>query len=313
MSLIKGRVMTNELKDLLKDCTVRVKATRNEGMNEEKGIGFFVAKNTILTAYHVVEKADSIKIIWKDRDPTKAILSNVYEDKNNHDFAVLIIKENEKFKNHPCVLCGNEDPEYAHKYHSWIYNDDNYDDYDNCNIEKAPKLIDYKFNAYSSKTKIMQFSTDPLTIERGYSGAPIFNSDTGKVCGYLVSRDQKYLGFGYHISALFEKIKEEHDKFHENDTRWIKLLPDKVVKTEEGYVKDSQNDKVIKFSTAIIIIGAIIVGIFVLIGNIYIVHVNKPNEKPVINNIHLESKGQNSPNIYAPYGKVINGDRKNEE
>jgi len=193
-------------------CTVRI------NIREMQGTGFFVAPGSILTCAHVVEKAKSnkalIKVHYDDKDysvENMELLEIPYPD-----LALLRID----FYKHPCVHLDASvkpgDQLYAFGYPS------NASGGEACTLEyEGPGTTDNPQD-WLLKLKLGQ-------VKPGYSGSPLFNMETWRVCGVLKSsRDINYDLGGRGIPTevvlnRFPDLRKLQEEFHKNGTSWTDI------------------------------------------------------------------------------------------
>ena len=178
----------------LREYTVRIQA---EG---KPGTGFFVARGLILTCAHVVtdnnrQQIASVKVYWQNREYTAVV--DQLPDNSNVDLA--LIKLNESIPQHACVSLddslSNGDSLYSFGYaaeypqgepRDFIYTDLTGDD---------PPLMTFRDEQ----------------VQPGFSGAPLLNRRTGKICGVIKrSRDiyNALGGRGVSAAVIFANFPE---------------------------------------------------------------------------------------------------------
>ncbi|MGL5940842.1 MAG: trypsin-like peptidase domain-containing protein [Waterburya sp.] len=178
----------------LREYTVRLQAA------EKSGTGFFVAPGLILTCAHVVTDNNgnaiaSVKVYWKDCNYTAVV--DKLPDNPNVDLALL--KLDKPIPEHSCVFLdetlANGDCLYSFGYadqypqgepRDFIYTDLTGDD---------PPLMTFRDEQ----------------VQPGFSGAPLFNRRTSKICGVIKrSRDihTSLGGRGISVSIIFEHFPQ---------------------------------------------------------------------------------------------------------
>ncbi|NVJ52454.1 MAG: NACHT domain-containing protein [Campylobacteraceae bacterium] len=158
--------MNNPLIEHLKyKCTVRIEASG------KIGTGFFIAKDKILTCYHVVKKSDNIKIYWNNKE---FILNkdNIQKHQNSDIDLALIEYE---FNNKDSVAL-----------------DDTIKINDTCFSYGFPQ--NFKENGDTLTYLYEECNDDLLKFKDGhfiggFSGSAILNTQNSKVCG-IVSRSR---------------------------------------------------------------------------------------------------------------------------
>jgi len=172
----------------LKDCTVRIVTKSLDNKYSVKGTGFFIGKNKILTCYHVIS-SDKLKVIWNDEEYDFKIL----EEKKDLDLILLEANTyNENYVNID-IKVNIRDNCYAFGFPN---NDEE-------NKELAKELQSDKdgmtFEVVDINDGVIKFKGEQF--KEGFSGSPVLNEKTGKVCGIIsISRDSDELKGGYGIS-----------------------------------------------------------------------------------------------------------------
>lgn len=195
--------MSKALYQLFKDCTVKLES-RNS-----RGTGFFVATGKILTCAHVVQDITQQKIqaIWKD----KTLEIHNVELYDDVDLALLHVD----YISHPCVYLDSETLP-GDDFYSYGYPDE---------IQKrngSSLRVEYEGTADDEKLLIIKGEN----VRPGFSGAPLLNQRTLKVCGLIKS--EKLLETGRVLRALggyaipldeilryYPSLEEENHSFHE--------------------------------------------------------------------------------------------------
>ena len=196
--------MREALYQLFRDCTVRLETNQ-----EQRGTGFFVSPGQILTCAHVVSKTDvqRIQIRWQNitLNPIKV------ETSKNIDLAILQVN----FKEHPCVYFDTKAiPGDA--FYSYGYPDA---------LEKrngASIRVEYEGTADDENLLTLKGEN----IRPGFSGAPVLNQRTLKVCGLIKS--ERSLNAGKVIRPLggyalplnkvleyYPTLKQDNYNFHQ--------------------------------------------------------------------------------------------------
>jgi len=207
--------------ELLRDCTVRIKTPKDQGT------GFFVAPGQILTCNHVVEdtKDNEIKVFWKEKLLTIAGIARTAS--KNPDLALLKVTLTE----HPCVYLNQEvqpnDDLYSYGYPP----NSGYEGGSSVN----PRCV-----GPADQGRLLTIKDE--NIRPGLSGAPLLNLRTFKVCG-LIKRERSTPliedvqgkrvlralgGQAIPVQVVFDcwnKLKDDHDEFHRQDTFWRSLIP----------------------------------------------------------------------------------------
>lgn len=187
---------------LLQQCVVRL--TSPAGM----GTGFFITPGIVLTCSHVVGNACSnIEVYWEEINYSAKIVAQVPDD--DIDLAILQLLNP---PNHPCVAVDRDDPEltdplyaFGHPANSKYFGGD-------------PITLEYEGPSRSPlERKIYKLKNGQ--VQSGFSGSPLLNRRTNKVCGVITeTRDEFHPtgGRAIPISAAFEHFKNflsyEHNK-----------------------------------------------------------------------------------------------------
>jgi hypothetical protein len=202
--------MKQHLYELLRQCTVRVSISGKEG----HGTGFFVAPGLILTCAHVVKTVEStsatIRVYWNGQLYPASIMKTL----SNPDLALLQASLNE----HPCVSLHEEASPFDRLY-SFGYPDDHPDG--------DPATFSLEGKAGEQEEQI-KFKTGQ--VRPGFSGAPLLNVRTGRVCGVVqLTRDRNtdLGGRAITTAALFRAFPELislQQQYHLTDRRWTNCL-----------------------------------------------------------------------------------------
>src|SRR6266516_1235853 len=201
--------LSDDIIPLFKNCTARVLA------ESEKGTGFFIAPDLLLTCTHVVKNdksgTTSVMVQWEGQTYKAEIVCMLPED--YPDLALLKLESIPW--NHPCVYLHNDvridDPLYTFGY-SNIYPSGEPSSFNYEGIMGVPSpLMTFKFG----------------NVRPGFSGGPILNRRTGGVCGITkLTREEKSLlgGRGVPLRVILENFPEliaEQKEFHQKDNRWF--------------------------------------------------------------------------------------------
>jgi tetratricopeptide (TPR) repeat protein len=212
--------------ELLRLCTVELTTTKND-----RGTGFFVAPGKIITCAHVVNKtqANEIKIRWGEHNITASNLSLPKDE--NIDLVILdiLIGETDCY---PCVYLGAEANSYD-KLYSYGYPTPAHDgDSMGCTC-----------TGLSDAGRILTLTGHD--IRPGFSGAPLLNKNTKKVCGIVIQERQAVEakiggemilratgGLAIPTEVIFAQypeLEKQQQEFHNNDTRWSQFFSDTPV------------------------------------------------------------------------------------
>ena len=162
------------------------------------GTGFFVAPGLIITCAHVVREAkdELINVRWQNQDYT-AVIENLPEDPEKVDLALL--RFSDSVPDHSCVSL-DEDAKNGDQLYTFGYTDDypNGDPSDFIYIDLTgdePPLIKFKLGQ----------------VQPGFSGSPLLNLRTGKVCGVVKRSRDIYSNLGGRAiptSVIFAEFPE---------------------------------------------------------------------------------------------------------
>ncbi|BAY74108.1 trypsin-like protein serine protease typically periplasmic containing C-terminal PDZ domain-like protein [Nostoc linckia NIES-25] len=198
--------MGNE--DDLQRCTVRLNVASSQGT------GFFVAPNWILTCAHVVESAkdNPVQVFWKAGNQNyTAKVTQLY--KYPLDLALLQLDEN--CLDHPCVELDDTEPKTNDDLYIFGYPKNSEVDY------SLGDSASFKYEGISFKQDIILYKLKQGQVISGFSGSPLLNLLTGKVCGIVhLSRDEGNDLGGRAVSAQvivkqFPEIALLNKQFHQ--------------------------------------------------------------------------------------------------
>jgi WD40 repeat protein len=165
----------------LQKCTVRIESKNGSGT------GFFIAPCLIVSCSHVVRHFKSqqllVNISWPHKNSKYLADVIEYIDERSLDLAVLELKDKNRQPielEHPCVSLEVYEPEIRDTLYSFGY-PRNYPNGDSATFEYEGKSFRDEYS--SLKLKLGQ-------VDFGFSGAPLLNQKTGKVCGIVnISRN----------------------------------------------------------------------------------------------------------------------------
>lgn len=159
---------------LLQECTLRLNS------QDDYGTGFFVAPGFVLTCKHVIGKSHRgsfIKANWNGKEVAAKVVSFL----ENYDIALLSVD----LVNHPCVLLDKQEVEIGQRLYTYGYPDKERD-----GASASPKS-----EGLSDKGRLLTLSGS--NIRSGFSGSPILNIKTQKICGMTAKdRQRQILGTG---------------------------------------------------------------------------------------------------------------------
>ncbi|WP_375514925.1 trypsin-like peptidase domain-containing protein [uncultured Nostoc sp.] len=198
--------MGNE--DDLQRCTVRLNVASSQGT------GFFVAPNWILTCAHVVESAkdNPVQVFWKagNHNYTAKVTQLC---KYPLDLALLQLDED--CLDHPCVELDDTKPNTNDDLYIFGYPKNSEVDY------SQGDSASFKYEGISFKQDIILYKLKQGQVISGFSGSPLLNLLTGKVCGIVhLSRDESNDLGGRAVSAQvivqqFPEIASLNQQFHQ--------------------------------------------------------------------------------------------------
>ena len=179
----------------LREYTVRLQASG------QSGTGFFVAPGLILTCAHVVTEGNSrepitpVKVYWKNHEYT-AIVEKLPV---NPEVDLALLQLEQPIPEQPCVSLDesfvNQDSIYSVGYT---------DDYPN----GEPRDFIYT-GLTGDDPPLMTFRGEQ--VQPGFSGAPLLNKRTDKICGLIKRSRDIYSplgGRGVPVSVIFEHFPE---------------------------------------------------------------------------------------------------------
>ena len=160
--------------ELLKKITVKIGAY---------GSGFFVTPEHILTCYHVIKEELEFDIFgWKEEAFIEMGRAKVLHSFPGNDLALL------KLNSNPKQLCGWLDLQYQANDTALIFGfgeEEAQGGNITCYVEGDSLAQDQGY----IKLKGGQFQS-------GYSGSPVLNQTTGKICGIIRYTRDKYTALG---------------------------------------------------------------------------------------------------------------------
>lgn len=182
----------------LKNCTVKIETSGGGGT------GFFVDKNIVLTCFHVVKGMSKIKVFWKNREYPASCLD--YNEDFSIDLAILKVDTN----NNEVVEIDSE-IKIGDKCHTFGFpNLEDYHESMKVSIDEQRDDDVLLFEYKGTNSDFMSFKSDQFLA--GYSGSPIWNVSTKKVCGVIKASkdtDDSRGGEGISIDKLSSHLKYE--------------------------------------------------------------------------------------------------------
>ncbi|MEH1867204.1 MAG: trypsin-like peptidase domain-containing protein [Nostoc sp.] len=222
-----------DLYKLLQECTVRLSSSSG-GI----GTGFFIAPGGwILTCYHVVEGSDNVGVFWLSREGKQELTATVRLGVPIPvDIALLKIEG--KTPVHKCVYLDNSFPQIGDTLYTFGY-PQGY----GTEIYSGGDSATTKYEGNSFQDDVLVLKLKEGHIQEGYSGSPLLNVRTGKVCGIVsVSRDTssdlggratpipllfqpKELTASPHEQQLILSKLKQNKKFHQKIYRkWTQII-----------------------------------------------------------------------------------------
>ena len=214
--------MVQRLDKLLQSCTVKITVPGQVGW----GTGFFVAPGLVLTCAHVVKALKpeaAAQISWQQEGFAEGSIAQLIPA---FDLALLrvLLPQNTEL---PCVYLDDAfqptDTFYTYGY------PDSFPD-------GASVTGQCEGDASENGIPLILFKSG--LIRPGFSGSPLLNLRTGKVCGIVkFTRDRSIdLGGGAIPTAAilqqFQQLAQQQHSFHQQNDRWSSLLPGLVAEYE---------------------------------------------------------------------------------
>ena len=164
---------------LLRECTVRLSSSSGSGT------GFFVAPDGwILTCDHVVAQSASVTLVWISEGDRQEFTATV-KLRLPIPIDIALLKIESKAPNHKCVYLDQCLPQrgdrlstfgYPQSYGSEIYTDGD------------SATTEYEGESFHDEVLILKLKAGQ--IQEGFSGSPLLNERTLKVCGIVsISRN----------------------------------------------------------------------------------------------------------------------------
>lgn len=207
----------DELIRLLHACTVLVVC------DGERGTGFFVAPDLVMTCAHVVRRRRRIAIKWLQEE-FQGTLTHIFPDPYPQadnvfpDVALISVT----VPGHPCVLlddkCELRDPLYVFGYSDFAAGGESL-------TGECEGKRDYA--AGDPAASLIKFKE--TQVRPGISGSALLNQRTGRVCG-MVKRtrdaERDAGGLAVRMSAVFElhrEVADQNRSFHLTNRQWTEL------------------------------------------------------------------------------------------
>ena len=229
-----------KLDKLLQDCTVRLSDSINGGTGNS-GTGFFIAPGGwIATCNHVVEQSDRVSVALVDINDGQEFTAEVkLRLPDPIDFSLLKIEG--KVPSHKCVYLDRELPRRGDRLsafgYPWEYSKLIYSGGDTLTAE-------YEGESFQEDQLILKLKAGQ--VQDGFSGSPILNDRTNKICGIISKTRNTEIDLGgraIHSIFLFEskffksyqqknlirevleKNQEYHDKINKTWSRIVQQQP----------------------------------------------------------------------------------------
>jgi tetratricopeptide (TPR) repeat protein len=221
-----------DLYKLLQDCTVRLSSA--SGM----GTGFFIAPGGwILTCAHVVEQSDRVEVLWHSSEGQQALAATV-QIRLPIPVDIALLQLEGKAPDHKCVYLDQSLPQLGDLLYTFGY-PQGYGAESYSGGDSATTTYEGK----SFQDDVLVLKLKEGQIQEGYSGSPLLNVRTGKVCGIVsISRntDSDLGGRATPIPLLFQPNQmtssqnEQHlilaklkanKQFHQKiDPKWRRII-----------------------------------------------------------------------------------------
>lgn len=218
-------LVMQSLDQLLADCTVKL-APSSQGW----GTGFFVAPGQLLTCAHVVAQhgTEAIPLWWRGQEWGTATMVSIAPAPL--DLALLQVEPIDAGADAPpCVwLEAGVHPQQD----LYLYG------YPDQFPEGAAATVTCEGTATQEGLQLIKFKLGQ--IRPGFSGSPLLNLATGKVCGLVIKTLDRGSNLGglalsaTEILACYPDVQEQSLNFHRRDRRWqIALSRTALVQTAQ--------------------------------------------------------------------------------
>ena len=171
----------------------------------KSGTGFFVAPGLILTCAHVVTEGDErkpitpVKVYWKNHEHSAVVIKLPINSRV--DLALLQLEN--PITDHPTVFL-DESFATGDSLYSFGYTDD----------YPSGEPRDFIYTGLTGYDPPLMTLRDKQ-VQPGFSGAPLLNKRTGKICGVIKRSQDIYTsigGIGIPVSVIFEYFPELSSK-----------------------------------------------------------------------------------------------------
>ena len=217
----------NNVEELFRNCVVRI---------PERGTGFFVAPNLILTCSHLFERdgATSVQVYWHPYSGKATVQClQTKEEPSKPDLALLEVTWDEgKQINHPCVMLiggaerGDQFTAFGHPGAPDPF-------------EVGGDTLSFDFSGPSfDKFGIEYIRASGERAIGGFSGSPVFNCRTLGVCGVLAMSNNTAAAEGGRflparlIFQGFPELVDKQSSYHLENPTWSDFLPGTQLWTE---------------------------------------------------------------------------------
>jgi Trypsin-like peptidase domain len=156
---------------IIQESTLRLR-TKND-----YGTGFFIAPGLVLTCNHIVKSSvdasEKVKAIWGEQEFSLDVISSF----ENPDIALLSIDAID----HPCIFLDRQETSVGQLLYGYGYPDN----------DKDGDCISSVAEGLSDKRRLLTIKDG--NVRPGFSGSPLLNIRTEKVCGMIIRRrDRKH-------------------------------------------------------------------------------------------------------------------------
>jgi len=161
----------NNFQLIIQESTLRLR-TKND-----YATGFFIAPGLVLTCNHVVKNlggtSDQVRATWSSQEFSLNVISS-FEDP---DIALLSIDVTD----HPCIFLDREEAVVGQLSYAYGYPES----------DKDGSCISPVIEGYSDRGRLLTLKD--ANVRHGFSGSPLLNIGTRKVCGMIILRkDRKH-------------------------------------------------------------------------------------------------------------------------
>lgn len=221
-----------DLYKLLQECTVCLNS------DSGSGTGFFVAPGGwIITCDHVVAQSNYVNVLWSFGESKQELIATV-KLRLSEPIDIALLQIEGKAPNHKCVYLDQSLPQIGDTLYTFGYPQD----YSSASYSGGDSVTT-KYEGKSFQGNVLILKLKEGQIQEGYSGSPLLNLRTRKVCGIVsISRNtaSDLGGRATPITLLFQVKEitefleaqrliltrlESNKKYHHNiDKTWKKLI-----------------------------------------------------------------------------------------